>query len=1420
MLSRRHALSCIAMAMFLALSLVPLTKPAGAQGGGVAVTDLEVENAPTPLGLDTVPPRFSWRLEASRNAVLQSAYQVQVGSDADELAAGSADVWDSGEVSSSDNAQVRYAGPALASETRYHWRVRVWDEAGVASAWSEPSWFETGIADEGWSAAEWISHVEDIPWPSFDDFELTMQATVDNGALGVFFRYDESSSGYMWQIRNTANGAFIRPHTRTNGGYASLGDFALGEVDVTQPFELTIAAEGSTITTSIDGVEVDSREHTAFSAGTIGFRTSGSEAGRVDDVTVTQSDTVVFSADFTDDNPFAGGEIVDGELDVSGDTLLVPPPPASPRLREEFILTKPVAQARLYMSGLGYSVAHLNGSRVGTAVLDPGQTDYSDSVHYTAADVTDLVQQGANAIGVELGRGFYGMGTGSSWNWNTAPWWSDPELRAVLRVHYTDGSTRTVASNGGWTTSGDGPIRYDETFAGETYDARFEQPGWATAAYDEAAWGAATVVEGPSGAPRPQLNEPIRVTETIQPASITEPEPGVYVVDLGVQIAGWAQLTVQGPAGTSVSMAYGERLGEDGLVNVPSWGQFHSTPRAQTDIYVLGGNGREVWEPSFTYKGFRFIEVRGLPEPPTATTVVGRRVHNDFASVGDFDSSEPLLNQIRSNVRRALLNNHQHVPTDTPVYEKAGWTGDAQLTASTAAYEFDMTRFHTKYMTDFVDAQLESGELPTIIPTAGWSYEGQPGWGAVHGPTPAWDASLFVIPWNLYENDGDTSLLEMHFDGMQRYFSWLLSYAEEDGTLDVGLGDWVAVGGNPPEGPALSSTAHAYFFATRIVEVAEVLGDTAAVATYTAEAERLRTLFNDVFFDAEAGIYRTPLEGNQQDYGYRQTSNAIAVAFGLVPDDRRQEVVDNLAADVAAQEMHLNTGIIGARYVMEVLSLNGHIDTAYAIATQTTYPSWGYWIVELGRTSMQEHWHEGTRSLNHHMFATIGRWLYADLVGIRPGAPGWSTVQVRPFVPSDLASAEASTETVRGIVSAAWEQDDDGLALDVTVPANAVGEIHVPLLDFGPDDVVAPSQAEMVAVEDGFAVHTIGSGTWRFTVGDVEGAGNGGGGGGGGTPGGQPTEEPTDEPTDEPTEEPAGSEVDVLSGASRVETAVAISQASFPTDGSADAVVLARADVPFDALAATPLAADKNGPLLLTQSTELHPAALAEIQRVLPAGGTVWITGGESALSAGVAEALTEAGFVVARLSGPSRVETALAVADEIGDPAAVLVASAESFADALSAGAAAAAADGLVVLTGTDALHPAVQAYLAGLTGVEVHAVGGPAAAVAPDATPHVGSGREATSVLVAEAFFDGPPMVGVARNDDPADALSGGAHAALAGGPVLLTGTDLLHPTVEEYLCSQQGADGFVYGGPSAISPSVVDAITARLGGSGCAA
>ena len=564
--------------------------------------------------------------------------------------------------------------------------------------------------------------------------------------------------------------------------------------------------------------------------------------------------------------------------------------------------------------------------------------------------------------------------------------------------------------------------------------------------------------------------------DTIRPKSVEAVKPGVYVFDFGVNVAGWAELTVEGPRGTEVILTYGEKLHEDGTVDID---QGHIPGPIQTDHYILSGEGVETWEPKFSYKGYRYVQVTGFPGEPTLDSLQGRVIHTSVASTGEFSTSDPFINQLNGNVRRAFLNNLYDVLTDTPIWEKNGWTGDAQVMAATSIYNFDMPRFYTKWLNDIRDTQRPSGELSMIAPSNDYRWGGTPDWAA-----PAWDAALFEIPLEMYRHYGDERILRSVYEEMKLYLDFLSSKADEHIVRQIGLGDWISPGhkGSPPEGTDLTSTAYYYRFAETLSKVAEILDDHEAARTYGEMAAAIKEAFNVEFLDEETNIYRT-----DRDAGYRQTSNAVPLAFGLVPEDREEAVAARLADDVIARENHLNTGIIGTKVLLPMLSKYGYHDLAYAVATQRTYPSWGYWL-ENGATSLYEMWELDSRSRNHYMFGSVGEWFYAYLAGIQPEAPGYEEVTIKPYMPEDLEQAQGRVETVKGDVLSSWKQHSDGrVTLEVAIPVNTTATVYVPAdRKWGVMEGGRPAHTakgvKFITEEDGHAVYEVGSGHYHFTV--------------------------------------------------------------------------------------------------------------------------------------------------------------------------------------------------------------------------------------------------------------------------------------------------------------------------------------------------
>ncbi|HEY6737599.1 MAG TPA: family 78 glycoside hydrolase catalytic domain, partial [Actinopolymorphaceae bacterium] len=484
-----------------------------------------------------------------------------------------------------------------------------------------------------------------------------------------------------------------------------------------------------------------------------------------------------------------------------------------------------------------------------------------------------------------------------------------------------------------------------------------------------------------------------------------------------------------GPAGTRVQIRYGERLLPNGRVDIA---QPHIQGEIQTDTYVLRGGGDETYEPHFSYKGFQYVEVSGYPGEPSLEALTGVVLHSAVRSTAEFETDAEDVQRLHHGARTALLNNLHGVPTDTPVFEKNGWTGDAHLTAEMAAYNFDLGAFWTKWLQDWVDAQSPSGEFPPIVPTAGWGYRGSDA--AIIAPIPAWDVAYFEIPWTMYRYYGDERVLTRHYDGQRRYLDHLFGGFVSDGVVLVGLGDYLPPGhgGVPPEGPGIYETAYTYRILSLLRSIASVLGRDADIPAYDELAEQVRQGFDRTFYSADSGTYH-----GERPTGYRQSANVIALAFGLVPKEREAAVLDRLIADIHERDDHLDTGVIGTKFLFPLLTRHGHVDLAYKVAMQKTYPGYGHWL-ELGSTALYEMWHAGSRSRDHHFFGHVDRWFVEDLAGVSPAGPGYSRVRIAPNPPSAWGRARVALDTVRGRVEVEWRRTGPGptdLELSYAVPA-------------------------------------------------------------------------------------------------------------------------------------------------------------------------------------------------------------------------------------------------------------------------------------------------------------------------------------------------------------------------------------------------
>lgn len=735
----------------------------------------------------------------------------------------------------------------------------------------------------------------------------------------------------------------------------------------------------------------------------------------------------------------------------------------SPYFRKTFTLSKRVKRARAYICGLGYHELYLNGEKVGDHVLDPAFTRYDKRVLYATHDVTDQLVRNANAVAAVLGNGWYNMHTRAVWDFDKAPWRDRPTMMCQIYVQFADGSSKTITSDSSWKVS-TGPIVFDSIRNGETYDAKLEMPGFSTADYDDSAWEPALVVPGPEGKLAAQMLPPIKVTKTIKPLRLTEPKAGVYVFNMGQNIAGWARLKVRGPAGTKVVMKYAERLNANGTIDQEEIGKFIKQWEPQTDTYILKGHGIEIWEPRFVYHGFQYVQVTGLAEKPTLDTLCGRVVHTSFEPVGEFVCSNDLFNSIQRNTIWSYVGNFHGYPTDCPHREKNGWTGDAHLAAEQGLLNFASASAYTKWMNDFKDEQRPTGELSAIIPTGGWGYQ----WG--NGP--AWDSAYVLIPWYLYQYCGDIRTLGEHYDRLKLYVDYLTSKAS-DHIVSIGLGDWAPAKTKTPE--KVTSTGYYYCDALVVSEIAKLLGHSDDAKRYADLAGSIKDAFNREFFDPQTGQYA----------GGTQTAMSCALYHGLVETEHRERVLNNLIKSIRENDGHLDAGILGTKYLLNALTENGRADVAYTIASQTTYPSWGHWIAR-GATTLWEQW-DGSGSRNHIMFGDISAWFYKALAGINPdpAAAGFKRIVIRPHPVGDIKWARAEHNSMYGKIESAWHRKGRKFTLEATIPVNTTATVYVPTDNAGTVTesgraVDRSKHVRFLYAEDGRAVYSIGSGNYKF----------------------------------------------------------------------------------------------------------------------------------------------------------------------------------------------------------------------------------------------------------------------------------------------------------------------------------------------------
>ncbi len=890
------------------------------------LADLRCENLENPTGIDAAQPGLSWILNSTGRGRNQAAYQILVASSRENLADDNGDLWNSGRVNSSQSVQVSYAGKPLASGALCFWKVRVWDDQGTVSEWSQPAFWTMGLLQpEDWRT-KWVG--------------------------------------------------------------------------------------------------------------------------------------------------------LDGEV-VTNESRRLP----ARWLRKEFAAPKEIKRATVCFSGLGWSELYINGEKIGDHVLSPPLSEYPKRVYYETFEVAGRLKPGANAVGVVLGNGrFYAPR-------RTHPTktlsFDFPKLLLQLHIEYADGTATNIVSDESWKLTTNGPIVANNEYDGEEYDARKEFPGWSEPGFDDSQWQPVQIVSSPDGVPSGIRQEPIRVTQRLKPVSVKELNPGVFIFDMGQNMVGWCQLKVRGPAATRVELRHAETLKPDGSLYTANL----RSARA-TDIYTLKGHGEEVWQPRFTLHGFRFVEMTGYPGRPTLDSLTGCVVNDDLPVTGEFECSNPLLNQIYHNIVWGVRGNYHSIPTDCPQRdERQGWLGDRAEESRGETYFFDNEALYAKWLQDMADAQKTNGSIPDVCP----SY-----W-PLYNDDVTWPSTSIVIPEMLRDQFADEQAVARHYDSARMWIEHMMGFVTNGIIARDRYGDWCV----PPEdptlihskdpkrntNPALLATPFFYHDLRLMENEARRLGKTDDANCFGKLADEIKVAFNEKFLNRDLGQY---------DNG-TPTSCVLPLAFGLVPDDMRGKIFDHLVRKITDETHgHIGTGLVGGQFLMRVLTANGRLDLAYMIATQKTYPSWGY-MVEHGATTIWELWNGDTanpamNSGNHVMLVgDLAIWLYEDLAGIKadPEQPGFKHIIMQPTPVGDLKFVRATHLSPYGWISSEWHWEGDQFDWQIKIPANTTATVYLPAQNVeavteSGQPLAGADGVKFLRVEGGRVVVDVQSGAYHFVCKDTK----------------------------------------------------------------------------------------------------------------------------------------------------------------------------------------------------------------------------------------------------------------------------------------------------------------------------------------------
>ncbi|WP_372772738.1 glycoside hydrolase family 78 protein [Mangrovibacterium sp.] len=827
-----------------------------------------------PVGIDVKSPRLSWKMVSDQQNVLQEAYEIRVAQSPTDLASQKRLHWTSGKVNSAQSVNVEYDGPVLKSMERLWWQVRIWDNKGKVSSWSEPAYWETGILSTDEWKASWI----------------TMKEEVSEKSLPAQY------------------------------------------------------------------------------------------------------------------------------------------------YRNEFNCSKKVESARVYVTSLGLYQLFINGEKVGDQLFTPGYTSYKKRVQYQAYDVTSMLQKD-NAIGAMVGDGWYRGYIG--WDGDKAYYGDKLALLVQLQVTYADGTSELIVSDKNWKASY-GAILESDIYNGEKYDARKEMSGWANTGFDAGSWDEVAILNHPKDILVASNGLPVKAIEEITPIEIITTPKGELVLDLGQNMVGYVRMKVNGKSGDKVKLQFAEVLDKDG--------NFYTTnlrTADATNIYTLKGEGEEVYEPYFTFHGFRYVKLEGYPGEVTKDKITGIVIHSDMKPTGTFTCSDSLINQLQSNIQWGQRDNFLDIPTDCPQRdERVGWTGDTQVFSMTAAFNFGVAPFYTKWLRDLAADQRPNGQVPNVIPDM---------WNNKLGGCAGWADAALIVPWTVYRAYGDKRILEEQYESMKGWVEYVKEHAGDDYLWNEKRhqwGDWLSFHSDNSGYPGaytetdFIATAYYYYSTSLLAKVARILGNEADATKYEGLAPKIREAFIKEF-----------VTENGRLVSHTQTAYAMAISFDLIPEHLRENAINYFVDDVK-KFGHLTTGFLGTPLLCSTLSAIGRDDLAFMLLNRKEFPGWLY-PVTMGATTIWERWDtmkpdgsiiEGMNSFNHYSYGAIGEWLYTYVAGLSIDVenPGYKHILFHPHPGGGLTNAKVEFESMYGVVKSAWETQGDKFIYEVTIPANSTGTVTLP----------------------------------------------------------------------------------------------------------------------------------------------------------------------------------------------------------------------------------------------------------------------------------------------------------------------------------------------------------------------------------------